>query len=664
MLAADNVVGSEPIILVSHSFWERRLQSDRNVVGQTIALNGRPRTIVGVLPPGFHPPGELDADVWANNYFDETDTRGSRYLRAIARLRPDVSVEQANTQLATLSIQLEREYPDNNRGMTARVVPLRDRLVGDVRGPVLALFGAAFFVLLIVCANLANLLLARGSARERELSVRAALGADRFRTVRQLLTESAILVVLGGALGVVLAYAVTALLERAAPPVISAYEIAVNGGVLAFTMGLALLVTLLVGVIPALRGAQYDAQQVLKDGGRSTASGRRMRTRGVLVAAQLGLALTLLVGTGLLIRSLARLDRIDPGVRADNVLAMSMNLPAASYPAGREPEFFRELITRVQALQGVRSAAVTSILPFGGSWDRVAFDVEGLPVTAGTDKPEADRYIVSPRYFTTMGIERVAGRLFDESDTYDRPPVAVVDEAFARRIAGDGAALGRRLQLPGRDSLATVVGIVRHVKHYGLDKTSAGQVYMSHEQYPWRWMNLVLHTSVEPLTLGRAVRDVVWSLDRNQPVFGITTMDALMAERAAVRRFVVALLGAFAAIALLVAAVGLYGVIAYTVAQRRQEIGIRLALGARSAQVVRMVLRDALALALAGAAVGLAAAMMGARLLRGLLFEVGTADPAVLAAVTAVLLAVALLASYVPARRAARVSALQSLRSG
>jgi len=663
MVPADNVPGAANVVMVSHEFWRRRLNGNPSAIGRTITLNATPMEVIGVLPAGFHAPGELDAEVWANNAQDPRDTRGSRYLRVIARLKPGVTLAAARAEMATISNRLAAAYPASNAGIEAVVTPLRDTMVGESRTPLLLLLGAAGLVLLIGCGNLSNLLIVRGLARGREFALRTALGASRGRVIRQLLAEAGVLAVVGGVAGLLLAAWVTPVLLAAGPESLRALPVRLDARLVLFALGAVTLTAAVAGLAPALRVSRIDPGTMLKEGARGTGSTSASWLRSAVSVGQVALALALLCGAGLLIKSFQRLSAVDPGIVPEGVLTMSMNLPGAKYPAERQPQFFRAFLAGVTALPGVRAAAVTSILPFGGDWDRIAVDIAGQPVLSGAERPEADRYIVSPGYHTALGIALRQGRLLEDTDGRDKPLVCLVDEVFARRIANGASAIGLRLVLPGRDEPATVVGVVGHVKHYGLDATSNGQVYMSQDQYPWRWMNVVVRTTGDPLASAGVVRDVVRRLDADQPVFGTRAMTQVMGDRTATRRFVTLLLGCFAALAAGLAMLGLYGVIAYTVSQRTREIGIRVALGAEARQIARLVVSQGAVLAGVGVVIGLAAAMALTRALSALLFGVGARDPAVFLIVAAGLGGIALLASWLPARRASRTDPMIALRA-
>ncbi|HEY7686431.1 MAG TPA: ABC transporter permease [Gemmatimonadales bacterium] len=663
MQPADNEPGRPTVVLVSHEFWQHRLGGDPVAVGRTITLNGAPALVIGVLPVGLRPPGELNVEVWANNALDPRDTRGSRYLRVMARLKPGVTVEQARAEMATISQRLATTYPATNAGMETVVTPLRDSLVGEARRPLLLLLAAAGLVLLIACGNLSNLLIVRGTGRTREFAMRTALGASRSRAMRPLLAEAVLLAVVGGAVGLLVAVWATPALLALGPESLRSEPLRLDWPLVGFALAAVVATAALAGLAPAIQASRVDMHSMLKEGVRGAGSRSSSRLRSVVTVGQLALALSLLCGAGLLIKSFLRLQRVDPGIRPDRVLTMSMNLPGGKYPPERLPRFFQSLLEGVGGLPGVQAAAVTSILPFGGDWDRIAIDVAGQPVLLGTDRPEADRYIVSPGYHATLGVPLREGRLLSEADRSDGPLVCLVDDVFARRIAPDRSPIGLRLRLPGQDAFATIVGVVGHVKHYGLDAASGGQVYMSQAQYPWRYMNLVVRTAGDPLTSASAVRAVVRGADPDQPVYGVATMDRLMGDRTASRRFVMILLGLFAAVALALAGLGLYGVVAYVVSQRTREIGIRIALGAQAGRVARMVIGQGAAHAAGGIVLGLGCAVAVTRVLSGLLFDVSATDPIVFAVVAIVLLGVTLLASWLPSRRAARTDPMIALRS-
>jgi putative ABC transport system permease protein len=660
---ADNLDRAAAVAVVSYEFWRTRLGGEPAAVGGTILLNLTPVRVVGVLPRGFAGPGDLARPVWLN-FSDDTDGRGGRSKNVYALLRPGVSLDQARAEMDGIGAQLAREYPKENSGMSVVVDRLADLVVGDLRRPLYMLLGASLLVLLIACANVSNLLLARGVARGRELAVRAALGAARSRLVRQLLTESSLLAAIGAALGVAIAALATKGLLGLGPAVFAQRPPSLDAAVLAVAIALSIATTLLFGLVPALRSAPAEPQNTLRaTSGRAT-GGQSARTRTVLAVAQLSFAVVLLAASGMVFKSFARVLAIEPGIRGDHLLTLSLNLPRARYDSSRSTVFYSEVEHRLAAMPGVRAVAVTSLVPFGGDFDRIGIsDIAGEPARQGKDMPEADRYIVSPGYFATMGIRLVRGRLFDGNDRYDAPLVCLVDEVFAKRIWGTVDPIGKRMKLPARSEYATVVGVVTHVKTYGLDVDSPGQIYMSNAQYPWRWMSMVVRTIGAPDALVLTVRRVVHDVDPDEPLSDVSTMEGLMEALLRDRRFTLSLLGAFAAAAITLALIGLYGVIAYGVSQRRREFGVRIALGARSSDIARMVVAEGAWIGVIGAAIGSVGALATGRAIASLLFEVSPHDLGILGAVAAGLVSVAMLACVVPARRATTVDVAEVLRA-
>src|SRR5215471_1629405 len=660
----ENAPNAPNVAVVSHGFWQRRLGGDPAAVGRTITLNAQPFTVIGVLPAGFRAaPAEIDVEVWANNSPDPRDSRTSRYLRVMGKLKPGVTLSRARAEMKAISARLEAAYPKDNDKMAAGLLPLRRAMTTDTRAPLLLLAGAAGLLLLIACANLGNLLVARGVARAPEFAVRVALGASRWRIARQLLTESLALAGVGGAVGLLLAPWGTQLLLALAPESVRTSSVHTDARVLVFALLASAAASLLAGLVPVVPVSADSFQANLKEAGRSGRGARGHRIRNGLAVAQLALALTLAALAGLLARSFERAQNVEPGIRPENLWTLSVNIPESRYPKPRQPQFFDALAERAAALPGVAGAAVSSDLPFSGNWDRISVAVEGRPGLSPSEQPEGDRYIVSPGYFAVMGIPLKSGRVLEETDRYDSPLVAVVDERFARRLSPSGSAIGTRLKLPARDGFAEVVGVVGHVKHYGLDAESQGQIYMSHRQYPWRWMHLVVRASTSGGSLAGPLAEQVRALDADVPVFDVATMEQLMADRFATRRFATLLASVFAGAALSLAALGLFGLVAYVAAQRMRELAIRIALGAQPADIRRLVLGQGFRLGLAGTTVGLAGAAAGGRLASGLLFQTGPADPIVLSAVVAPLLAVTLLASALPALRASRTDPIAALRA-
>ncbi len=660
---SDNLDGAAAVAVVSYDFWRTRLGADRSAVGQTILLNFSPAVVVGVLPPGFAAPGNLDRPIWVNFTDDGSDGRGGRSKNVYALLRPGVTLDEARAEMSQISARLAEQYPKDDTGSTAVVDPLADRVVGDVKRPLYLLFGASFFVLLIACANISNLLLVRGIARNRELAVRAALGAARGRIVRQLLTESALLAIVGSAIGVAIAAAATKYLVAMGPEVFQLRPPTLDIRVLIVAVALSVATTNLFGLLPALRSAPRDPQATLRASSGRVTGGQTARTRSALAIVQLSLAVVLLSVSLLVIKSFARVLRTDPGIRGDHLLTMPLTLPRARYDGSKSTIFYQQVEQRLAAMPDVRGVAFTSLIPFGSNFDRVLVSqFGGESERARSEALQGDRYVVTPSYFAATGVRLLRGRVFGAEDRHDAPVVCVVDSVFARRAFGSANAIGKQMKLPQRSEFATIVGIVTHVKTYGLDIESPGQIYLSNVQYPSRFMSVLVRTVGDPAAFVASVARVVHELDRDQPATESATMDYLMRNLLRARKFTLMLLGAFAAVALVLAVVGLYGVVAYGVSQRRREFGIRVALGARSGEIRRMVVLEGSRIAIAGAVIGTIGALAAGRLMSSLLFEVSSRDAVVLATVAIGMVCVAIVACLVPARRATRVDLADVLR--
>jgi predicted permease len=672
---SDNVNGAANVALVSYEFWRSRLGGDPGIVGQTLTLNFTPVRVVGVLPEGFRGPGRLARPVWMNFVNDTSEGRSGRSKDVYGLLKPGVTAAQAQAELTALSRQLAARYPKDDSGQIGIVDPLINVVVGDVRRPLYLLVGASLLVLLIACANLSNLLLERGMARRRELAVRAALGAARSRIARHLVTECAVLALAGCIGGVLIARGAVGTLRALGPAVFTTRPPAIDVVVLAATIGMGALTALLVGVLPALRLAPRDPQLALRDANARVAGAAATRTRTLLAVTQLALAVVLLSASLLVIKSFARMLRVDPGFRTSNMLTMEVTLPASRYGGTRSTIFYQQLGERLRAMPGVRGVAFTSLVPLSGNFDTFGItQVAGEPERGAADAPYADRYVVSPSYFTTMGVRLLRGRAFTDDDRYESPLVCLVDEVFARRLFGRADPIGRRVKLFRReaalgglsqsnaDEYATIVGVVANVRTMGLEATSPGQVYTSDVQYPWRWSALVVRTTGNPLALAPSVTHVVHELDAQQPVDDVASIEDYLHDSLRARRFTLSLLAAFAGAAIVLASVGLYGVIAYGVSQRRREFGIRIALGARRADIARRVLGDGARLAIVGSVLGIIGALAVGKAMSSLLFDVSPRDLATLAIVASALMAIALLACLVPARRATRVDPAVVLR--
>ena len=668
LLPEDELTGSEPVAVLSHGLWQRRFGANPNVVGSKFNVSGRSFTIVGVMPAGFDYPER--AQLWsALKTGGDDQRRDNRYLHVLARLKPALTLAEAQIQIDTISGRLAQQYPETNGGQSARLSGLQEWTTRSVRTSLLLLFGAVGFVLLIACANVANLLLARGAARRKEIALRTALGAGRSRIIRQLLTESLLLAFLGGAAGLILSLFLTDLLIAISPADVPRLnEIKLDARVLAFTVGVVSLVGLLFGLAPAWQASKTDLNEVLKDGGRSSTEGRgRNRLRALLVVSEMALSLLLLVGAGLLIKSFVLLRDVHPGFDAKNVLTMRISLPGARYPEPKQSEqFYRELTERVKALPGVEAAGATVSLPLGGSNFSVgrSFIREGRPLVPAESK-DTGYFVATPDYFKTMRIPVKAGRAFTEQDRADAPPVVVVNESLARRDFPGEDPIGKRITVWRDEKFAReIIGIVGDVKSSRLDAETDSQIYVPYAQDAgWGGLSLAVRTTVEPETLTAAVRGAVLSIDKNQPVHDIKTMDDVVAASVANNRLVVLLFGLFALLALLLATVGIYGVMSYSVAQRTHEIGIRMALGAQQADVLRLILKQGLMLTLAGVGLGLAGSFALSRLLESLLYGVSATDPITFGGLSLLLMAVALLACYIPTRRAMKVDPMVALRN-
>ncbi|MFL6208617.1 MAG: ADOP family duplicated permease [Pyrinomonadaceae bacterium] len=665
----DSPGGSRAVIL-SYGLWQRRFGADKSIIGKSLTLNGNSHTVVGVMPPDFQFPAR-EVQLWVPIAFtsQEAARRGSHYLDVVARLKSGVTVQQAQTEMTTIAARLQQQYPEQNTGVGAVVVPLHEQLVGDIKPALLVLLGAVAFVLLVACANVANLLLARAAARQKEIAVRVALGASRLRLLRQFLTESLLLAGLGGLVGLLLSLWGVHLLKAFIPENISqAKAITVDARVLIFTLAVSLLTGLIFGLAPATQASNFNLNETLKEGGRDSATGSRgHRIRALLVVAEVAVALVLLIGAGLLINSFLRLHNVDPGFRADHLLTMQIALPKQKYPdQTHRSVFYDELLRRVEALPGVQSAGVTTNLPLYPQGNSIGITIEGRPAPAPGQELIVATRVVSPHYFQTMGIQLLRGRGFSEQDKADAPGAVVISETMARRFWPGEDPTGKRI-CPGRpespEDWMTIVGVVRDVRQFGLAAELKPQMYLSYAQAGFfAPRDLVVKTSVDPLGLAATVRANVWAVDKEQPVSDIRTMEEILSESVARQRFSTLLLGAFAALALVLAAVGLYGVMSYSVAQRTHEIGVRMALGAQTRDVLKLVVGQGLKLVLVGVLIGLAAAFVLTRVMASLLFGVSATDPVTFITISLVLLSVAVLASYIPARRATKVDPLIALR--
>ncbi len=669
--AEEDRPGGAAVVVISHGLWQRRFSSDPQVVGRQVMLGERSTKVIGVMPRGFtFPVEEETSDYWVPLAGDPNRTellsnRHGKFLTIVARLKQGVRFEQAEAEALVIARRLEAQYPDANTGWRARLVPLQEDIVGGVRPALLILLGAVALVLLIACANVANLLLARAGARAKEVAIRTALGASRARIMRQLLTESLLLSLAGGGLGLLLAEWLVDVIVAAGPASLPRLaDVNLDASVLGFTLLVSILTGLVFGLAPALRASKTDLSEPLKEGGRSSTEGaRRNPLRGLLVVSEVALSLMLLIGAGLLIKSFVRLLQTDPGYQTERVLTASLSLSKTKYP---EPEqqaaVYQQVLGRVAALPGVEAAGAASLLPLGGRDSYNVFQVEGRTPFAAGQEPTVRYQVVSPDYFRAMGIQLRRGRFFTEGDTKGAPQVLIVNEAFARRHFSGEDPVAQRLVI-GDDPPREIVGVVGSVRHRGLDEEPQPEFYVSYLQAPRSRLSLVVRAAAnDPAELAASVRGAIREVEKDQLVGEVRTMDTLVSHSVAPRRFQMLLLGSFALVALLLAGVGIYGVMAYAVAQRRHEIGVRLALGAQRGDVIRLVVRQGMTPALVGAGVGLIGAFAGTRVIESLLYGVSAGDPIVFVGVSALLLLTALLACYLPARRATGIDPAIALR--
>ena len=682
----DDAPGRPPTAILGHAFWTRRFGGVPGVVGQPIILNGLSYQVIGVMPDTFRLPREVlptlgvveDGDVFLPLPLPNTApaTRTREDYNLMARLKPGVTVAQAQAEMDALTARLRRDHPDvypPHGGLTFSIVPLLDQVVGNVRLVVIVLFGAVAFVLLVACANVANLLLSRAFARQRELAVRTALGASRSRIVRHLLSESLMLSFAGGALGVALAFAGVQWLQALQPPNVPRLrDIGIDWRVLLFSAGACVTAGVLAGLAPVIGIRRFNLQRTLSDAARGSAGGGTMWGRGghlrrLLVAAQIALATVLLVGAGLLVRTVAHLQRVPPGFEASRVLTLELTLTGQKYPNGPAVlNAYRDLWTRLERIPGVESAGGVSSLPLSGYFAWGPITVEGRVPPPGENFINADMRWAGHRYFETTRIPLRQGRFFNEQDTADAMPVAIVDEFMANELWPGQDPLGKRIRFGDLNSTSpwqTVVGVAGRVKQYGLDADSRIALYRPHTQQPGRSMYVTLRTAGEPESIASAVRQQISALDPNLPIYRMRPMTALVDASLARQRFAMQLLGLFALLALSLAAIGTYGVMAHVVTQGTRELGIRLALGATQTNILGLVLRHGLAVAAVGLVVGLAAAAMLTRLITTLIVGVTARDPLTFIGVAAALAIAAVAATLIPALRASRVDPVLSLRS-
>jgi putative ABC transport system permease protein len=658
--------GGPKVAVVNEKMWRERLNSDPNLEEKKLILNGDPYRVIGVVPSSFRHPLDPDVELWMPmpNYPGSTAERNSRYLFAMGHIKPGVSLTQTQAEATTVASQMAQAYPEQNTGRGAKVEYLRDLMVGDIRPMLLLLFAAVGVILLIACANLANLLLAKGLTRQKEIAVRAALGASRWRLIRQLLTETTIVGLAGGVAGLALAYAGVYALLKLPQNFVSTEAVSLDSRALLFTLAVSALTGWLFGLVPALQLVNPRLQSFLSEGARGSTEGATwQRVRSAFLVAQIALSLMLLVGAGLLIKSFDRLLRVDVGFKSERLLSLEYRLPRGKYKeTAAQLSFHRQVVDQIQQIPGVQSVSLVRGLPFSGNGGTIPISLPDREPPAKGSEPEVMFNTVMPNYFETIGIPFIKGRLFSEHDTPDTQRVFIISQSMAQKFWPNQDPLGKQVTQVEDNATGIIVGVVGNAKHYFLEEETRPQMYGSYTQQPGFFATVVARTSVDPMSLAEPVRQAVWKVDPDQPMWKIRTVDSLIERSVADRKFLLALMTVFAGLALVLTIIGLYGVLSYLVSRRTQEIGIRMALGAQPGNILRMVLKQGMTLVVVGVAVGLFASWALTRLISGLLYQVSATDPLTFGAIGLLLLGIAFLACYIPARRAMKVDPLKALR--
>ena len=681
-LPEEDRPGGNRVVILSHSLWVHGFGADAQIIGKSMTLDDQSYTVVGVMPPGFDFPPSFkitfasipvtypSAGFWLPLALDvNAQGRGSRNYGMIARLKPGVTLQQARAEMNAIARRLDQRYGGGETGLELRLIPLQEQVVGKVGRVLYLLFGAVGFVLLIACANVANMFLARASARASEIAIRLALGASRWRLIRQLLTESALLSLLGGGLGLLLAWWAIDLIVAISPDSLPRVkEVGINGPVLGFTLLVSLLTGIVFGLAPALQASKPDLNEALREGSRSgSGSIGRSRLGSLFVVAEIALALALLLGAGLMMNSFVRLQRVNPGFDPESLLTARVSLPQSRYgQAPQQTAFYQQVIERFEALPGARSVSAINNLPFQNE-NNGGLRIEGYAPSSSYDRPQANYRAIGPSYFRVMGIPLRRGREFRPDDVAGQPGVAIINEDAARRFWPNQDPIGKRISPDGAPGFPpgvwlSIVGIVGDVRHSTLDAAPKPEVYWAYPQYPVRSLTFVLRAAIEPMSLAAAARKEIWAVDKDLPISSLQTMEGLISASIAQQRLYLWLMSAFAAVALLLAAVGIYGVMSYAVAQRSHEIGIRMALGAQASDVLKLVIGQGAKPALIGLALGLVVGAALTRLMKNLLFGVSATDPLTFAVIATLLTFVALLACWIPARRATKVDPMIALR--